>query len=264
MMQRLILFFIVLFFSLNLSAQCFWLFQLEHNSSIIHELAEVKLRYKNKNDKWVRLKKADIFYGNQPELGVNHYYHLKIPNFVKEFELEIKNQRYFRKFSIFSIPDTMANGTLVLMNNVSMGSGNKRIPFVYAISKLHRVALDTNLITLDKVGHIPLLKSKRNFYDTEGEIKVDLKSVSEDHSGFVIPGCGAPGTRYVVQRWMQGDWYNYINTWEHKCVTTYHDVNSHVYAFRIGEKGIYRLLLKGIKYKNRTMDDFYSNVFIVR
>ncbi len=263
-MWRLILVFLVLSFKLSLSAQSYWVFQLEHNSSIIHELAEVKLRYKNKNNKWVRLKKADIFYGNQPELGVNFYYHLKIPSFVKEFELEVKNQTYYRKFSIFSIPDTMAIGTIVMMNNVSMGSGNKKIPFVYAISKLHRLPLDTNLIPLDKVGQLPSLKSKRNFYDIDVEIKVDLNSVSEDHSGFVIPGCGAPGTRYVVQRWMQGDWYNYINTWEHKCVTTFHDVNSHVYAFRLGEKGIYRLLLKGVKHNNQSMGDFYSNVFIVR
>lgn len=249
---------------LSVSSQNYWLFQVDHNSSIIHERFDVKIKYKNQKSKWVRLKSSDVLYGNQPEIGVNYYYQLRIPSFVTEFELEIKNQRYYRKFSVFSIPDTMANGTIVMMNNVSMGSGNKRIPFVYAISKLHRVALDTNLIPLDKIGRIPSLRSKRNFYDIDVEIKVDLNSVSEDRSGFVIPGCGAPGTRYVVQRWVHGDWYNYINTWEHKCVTTFHQVNSHVYAFRIGEKGTFRLLLKGVKHNNKALDDFYSNVFIVR
>ncbi|MDD2412818.1 MAG: hypothetical protein PHR79_07895 [Bacteroidales bacterium] len=264
-MQKRVLIIILLFFwSLNLSAQVYWLFQVEHNGSIIQEMMDVGVRYKNKADKWSRIKKANILYGSQPELGVLNYYHLRLPAFVSEFELEIKNSRFYRKLVVFSIPDTISENSLVLMSNLSMGSGIKKIPFYYAVSKIHQFTLDTNILTIEQYLQKPFLESQRNYYDVNSEINIVLKQNIPENAEFTIPGCGAPGTRYVVQKWMHGDWYNYINTWEHKCVTTNHNVKQHIYAFRLQESGIYRLLLKGVKYKNRPIDDFYSNVFINR
>lgn len=264
-MQKRVLIIIVLFFlSLNLSAQVYWLFQVEQNGSIIQEMVDVRVRYKSKSDKWSRIKKENILFGSQPELGVFNYYHLRLPSFVKEFELEIKNSRYYRKLMVFSIPDTMSENSLVLMSNISMGSGVKKIPFYYAVSKIHQFKLDTTVLSIEQYLQNPFLESQRNYYDANSEVKIILKQNISEIADFSIPGCGAPGTRYVVQRWMYGDWYNHINTWEHKCVTTNHNVKQHIYAFRLQESGTYRLLLKGIKCNNRPMDDFYSNIFIVR
>lgn len=264
-MQKRVLIIILLFFwSLNLSAQVYWLFQVEHSGSIIQEIMDVKVRYKNRSDKWSRLTKSNILFGSQPELGVLNYYHLRLPSFVTEFDLELKNSRYYRKLMIFSIPDTMSENLLVLMSNISMGSGVKKVPFYYAISKIHQFKLDTTILTIEQYLEKPFLESPRSYYDVNSEIKIVLKQNIPETAEFTIPGCGAPGTRYVIQRWMYGDWYNHINTWEHKCVTTNHNVSRHVYAFRLQESGIYRLLLKGIRYKNRPIDDIYSNIFIIR
>lgn len=264
-MQKKVLIIIVLFFlSLTLSAQVYWLFQVEHHGSIIQEMMDVRVRYKNKSDKWSRIKKANVLFGSQPELGVLNYYHLRLPSFVKEFELEVKNNRFYRKILVFSIPDTMSENSLVLMSNISLGSGVKKIPFYYAVSKIHQFKLDTTILTIEQYIEKPFLESQRNYYDINSEIKIVLKQNIPESGEFSIPGCGAPGTRYIVQKWMHGDWYNHINTWEHKCVTTNHNVNQHNYAFRLPESGVYRLLLKGVKYKNRPMDDFCSNIFIVR
>ncbi len=269
-MKRFIVFSVLLsliFFTNTLKAQIYWCFQVEKNSSILQELMEVKVKYKNEKDKWIRLKSYNILYGNQPSIGYPYYYHLKLPATTKEFELQIIAESFNKKILFYAIPDTIKSGTLLLMNNINTGSGIKKIPFVYAVSKVYNTEIDTNILDIDKYKTQPSLKSERNYYNENSSIKINLKANVVELGKLcklLVAGCGAPGTRYIIQKWGENRWYNYLNTWEYKCVTTYHEVSEYQYAIQLSEKGCFRLLVSGIKGERGKIFDIYSNIFFVR
>lgn len=260
------LFISFLLINLRLDARVFWCFQIEKNSSVIHDIVEVKVKYKDTKDKWKRLKNEYILYGNQPELGYPIYYQLSLPNAIKEFELQLNSEKWSHKIVFYSIPDTIKDGSLLLMNNINTGSGKKRIPFLYTISKVF-YNIDSTVYTLDNFRSLPSLKSEKNYYNPNSPIKIDFKAKllsSAKLEKVQIPGCGAPGTRYIVQKWENGRWLNVINTWEYKCITTYHELSEHKFAIQLEEKGCYRLFLIGIKGERGSKIEVYSNIFFIR
>ncbi len=269
-MKRFVFFSVFLFLlsvKFTTNAQVYWCFQVEKNSSILQELLEIKVKYKNDKDKWIRLKSYNILYGNQPVIGYPYYYHLKLPTKTKEFELQINGQTFTKKVNFYSIPDTVKPETLFLMNNINTGSGIKKIPFLYAISKVYKTNIDTNILTIEKYSSLPSLKSEKYYFSENSSIKIDLKAKMLDlgkYEKLKIAGCGAPGTRYIIQKWGETGWFNYLNTWEYKCITTYHEISEHKFAIQLPDKGCYRLLVSGIKGERGKIIDVYSNIFFVR
>lgn len=250
-----------------MSARVLWCFQIEKNASILQEFVDVKVRYKDAKDKWKRLKNDYILYGNQPEFSYPYFYQLSLPNSVREFEVQLIGEKLNHKLNFFSIPDTIRDGSLLLMNNINVGSGKKRIPFLYSISKILYNNIDSTISTLEKFKKLPKLKSEKFFYNPGSSIKLDFKTnfiASGQFEKVKIPGCGAPGTRYIIQKWENGRWINVVNTWEYKCITTFHEVSEHKFAIQLEEIGCYRLFLSGIIGERSSKIEVYSNIFFVR
>ena len=249
----------------SVSANTFWCFRVEYKSKPISEMLSVKIRYKT--DKWRVLSQDKIFYHSQVSLGLMPYYHFKLPKGVSRFEIRIEGMGHHRQMQYTSIPDALRGDCLYQLNNIDLGSKTKKLPFLYALSRAVEGGIDTSLMSLKDCRRTLSLKSEKYIYAVGEKVKIELSAVEKGGRKLpfvVVPGCGAPGTRYIVQKWDGKLWYNYINTWEYKCMTTFHKVERHIYGLEGLEAGFYRLLLVSLSSLEGELTEQYSNIFQIR
>lgn len=249
----------------SVSANTLWCFRVEYKSKPISELLSIRIRYKT--DKWRVLSQDKIFYHTQVSIGVLPHYHFRLPEGVSRFELRIEGLGHYRQIQYTSIPDTLRDGYLYQLNNIDLGSRAKKLPFLYALNRAVGFGIDTSMASLRDYKRTLSLKSDKNFYAVGEKVNIELNAVEKSGRKLlfvVVPGCGAPGTRYIVQKWNGKLWYNYINTWEYKCLTTFHKVESHIYGIEGLEAGFYRLVLVSLSSFEGELLEQYSNIFQIR
>jgi hypothetical protein len=247
-----------------------WCFSVSKFSTALtpSDISQISMSYLAHNGKkWKKRVQQYYFYGYQPALSLYPLFEISLPKKVTalEFSFYYKSEKY--SYLIDEIPDTLSKYPLIFLNNFVIDSKQNQYKFKELTQIVVAKQLNNDVVVLDKYKDQPRIQTEFQSYELKSQIRIYIESPenqANESDGIILSGCGTPGSLYIIQQWINGDWVDYQNKWSLKCVPQKYKVNRYIVGLIIDRVGIFRVVFDDISNRQYSKPYLVSNPFMVK